>query len=106
MVGAFWGDRDLKIDDQYISTVGSFKKSESGTAYTLELTASFLTDAKWAGSGSQFEWGVSYIRAFDVFDSSNYNSAVLNTYGSAAETGSTKEDFDAVVVFAGLTIPM
>lgn len=106
IVGAYWGDRDLRIDDQYEGTSGSLQTSENGTAYTLELTASFIADANWAGSGSQFEWGVSYIRAFDVFDSSNYNSAVLGTFGSAAATGSTKDDFDAVVIFAGLTIPM
>jgi hypothetical protein len=105
-VGAYRGDRDLKIDDQYEGTTGALTKSESGTAYTLELTASFLSDANWAGSGSQFEWGVSYIRAFDVFDSSNYNSAVKGTFGSAAATESTKDDFDAVVIFAGLTVPM
>ena len=75
VVGAYRRDRDLKIDDQYEGTTGSLTKSENGTDYTLELTASFLSDANWAGSGSQFEWGVSYIRAFDVFDSSNYNSA-------------------------------
>ena len=104
IAGAYWGDRDLRIVDEYVGTNGFLNSSEGGTAYTIEVTASFVKDTSWPGPDSQFEWGATYVHAFDVMDTANRNANVIGQFGAPARSGSTKDDFGALSLFAGLKL--
>ncbi|HEY9037606.1 MAG TPA: hypothetical protein VIN05_01500 [Roseovarius sp.] len=104
LAGAYWGDRDLRIVDEYVGINGFLDSSRGGTAYTIEVTASFLKDTAWPGPESQFEWGATYVHAFDVMDTANRNAVVIDRFGAPAQSGSTKDDFGALSLFAGLKV--
>lgn len=103
LVGVFSGDQGLNITDDYDGTPGAFSKSRNTEVYTLEVTASLSSPAKWLNPNAEFEWGLTYVHVFNVMDTTNYNSTVTGTFGSS---GSTKGDFDAVSLFFGLTMPL
>ncbi|MDA7964675.1 hypothetical protein [Ruegeria sp.] len=101
--GAYTGNRDLRINDEYEGAVGALSSRDRQTVFSLDLAASVALPVDKLREGSLFEVGVAYSRLFNVMDTTNYNPDILAAIGS---TGSLDADVDALSLFFGVQIPM
>ncbi len=101
--GAYTGDRNLKIRDNYDTYPDSFAKENEQTVYSLDLSASVAMPMERVVPGGLFEFGVNYTQLFNVIDTSNYNSHHLVDY---KRSGSVEDDVEALSLFFGLQIPL
>ena len=102
--GVYRGDREVSIRDDYVGTIGILDQSETVTVYSLDLAVSMERDATLFGRNGSLAFGVAYTGIYDAVDTANYNANVFGT-GVDSPTGSIEDDFNAVSLFVGFTIP-
>lgn len=100
--GVFRGDHETRIRDSYNGAVGALDLNEVSNVYSLDLAASVERDVSAFGRPGSVEVGVSYNALFGAGNTANFGPFFAS--GNSSPTGSTRDTFDAISLFAGYTL--